>query len=455
MASDLVKVKDTKVLKAPPQSAEAEEALLGAILKNPDYALNKVVDLIDVNCFYQPAHKYIYEAVLELLNRSAIDIYTVSEKLKENGKLEAVGGRAYINSLVLNSVTTANVKYYAEIVKNKAIKRSLITAGSEITDMGYQDESIDSALDKAEKLIFNIAQNKSAEGLIPIDALLNSTYKKIEERFNNRDELLGVTTGFSELDEMTSGFQPSDLIILAARPSVGKTSLALNMAANVALKAKMPVAIFSLEMPMEQLVTRLLCSEAEVDMQKLKTGHMQPKDWEKLLNAMETFAEAPIYIYDNAGCSVIDIRANCRRLAMEKGQIGLVVIDYLQLLEGSSSSKDDAVQQVSENSRGLKMLARDLNAPVMALSQLSRAVEQRQDKKPVLADLRQSGAIEQDADLVMFIYREEYYNQDEDTNKGKAEIIIAKHRNGPIGSVPLLFQSNITKFKNRIKTDVF
>ena len=289
-----------------------------------------------------------------------------------------------------------------------------------------------------------------------------STYEKIEYRYQHRGELTGVDTGFYELNDMTSGFQKSDLIILAARPAMGKTAFVLNLAQNAALRAKVPVAIFSLEMSKDQLVQRMLCSEAEVDSQKLRSGNMSDKDWEKLAIAMDSFAAAPIYIDDTAGCTLTDIRAKCRRLAMEENNLGLIIIDYLQLIE--STGREDRMQQISAISRGLKILARELNVPIIALSQLSRAVESRTDKRPMLSDLRDSGAIEQDADIVMFIYRDEYYRkeagEEEDVsakaaNKGESEIIIAKHRNGAVGTVKLLFQANITKFKNPIKTDVF
>ncbi len=454
MANSLVKNTDGKLQKLPPQNIDAEEAILGAILTNP-VCLNKVVDLIKPESFYKPANKFVYEAILHLFSKNqAIDIVTVSERLSETDKLEKVGGRAYINDLALNVITTANVEYYAKIVQEKAIKRELINAGSEIVEMAYDNNSMEKTLDTAEKLIFNISQQKTTTDMVAVRDLVLTSYEQIEYRYNHRDELIGVPTDFYDLDMMTSGLQKSDLIILAARPSMGKTALALNIAQNVAIKAKKAVAIFSLEMPKEQLVTRMLCSVAEVDTQRLKTGMMQAKDWEKLTTTMNIFADAPIYIDDNAGATVMDIRAKCRRLAMEEKEIGLVVIDYLQLMEGSGSS-DDRNQQVSAISRGLKALARELGVPVIALSQLSRAVESRQDKKPMLSDLRESGAIEQDADIVMFIYRDEYYNKEDSENKGKAELIIAKHRNGPVGSVELLFQANITKFKNITKTNVF
>ncbi len=455
MANSLVKTTEGKLQKLPPQSIDAEEAILGAILTNP-VCFNKICDMIKPESFYKPANKFIYEAITQLFSKNqAIDIVTVSEKLSESDKLEMVGGRAYINDLALNVVTTANVEYYAKIVQEKAIKRELINAGSEIVEMAYDNYTTERTLDAAEKLIFNISQQKSTTDLVAVKDLVLTSYEQIEYRYNHRDELIGVPTGFYDLDMMTSGLQKSDLIILAARPSMGKTALALNIAQNVGLKAHKPVAIFSLEMPKEQLVQRMLCSEAEVDSQRLKTGMMQAKDWEKLTTTMNLFADAPIFIDDCAGATVMDLRAKCRRLAMEEKELGLIVIDYLQLMEGTSGSPDDRNQQISGISRGLKALARELSVPIIALSQLSRAVESRSDKKPMLSDLRESGAIEQDADLVMFIYRDEYYNKEDTDNRGKAELILAKHRNGPVGSVELLFQSNITKFKNITKTNVF
>ncbi len=449
-----MKTSEGKIQRIPPQNVDAEEAILGAVLTNP-VCFNKIADMLTAKSFYKPANRFIYEAVVNLFTRNqAIDIVTVSEALNEAGKLDMVGGRAYINDLALNVTTTANIEYYAKIVQEKSIKRELINAGSEIVEMAYDNASTTTTLDNAEKLIFNIAQQKASSDLISVKDLVLTSYEQISYRYEHRDELLGVPTGFYDLDAMTSGLQKSDLIILAARPSMGKTAFALNIAQNVGLKAKKPVAIFSLEMPKEQLVQRMLCSEAEVDSQKLKTGNMQAKDWEKLTTAMNYFADAPIFIDDCAGASVMDIRAKCRRLAMEQKELGLVVIDYLQLMEGTGNG-DDRNQQISGISRGLKGLARELGVPVIALSQLSRAVEQRTDKKPMLSDLRESGAIEQDADIVMFIYRDEYYNKEDTENRGKAEVIIAKHRNGAVGSIDLLFQGSITKFKNITKTNVF
>lgn len=443
-----------------PQNIEAEEAVLGAILVNPT-VITKVVEFITPESFYKPAHRHVYEAMVQLFNQNErIDIVSVSDVLNFNSKLEVIGGRAFINDLSFKTITTANIEYYAKIVQEKAVKRSLINAGSEIVSLGYDLNSTDDSLNTAEKLIFDIASKKATKDMSHVKDLVLTSYEKIEYRYNHRDEMTGIPTNFYELDEMTSGLQKSDLIILAARPSMGKTAFALNIAQNVAIKAKVPVAIFSLEMSKEQLVQRMLCSEAEVDSQKIRTGNMQRKDWDKLTNSMESFTEAPLYIDDTAGCTLTDIRAKCRRLAMEEKNLGLIVIDYLQLMEGVG--REDRIQQISAISRGLKGLARELNVPVIALSQLSRAVEQRKDRRPMLSDLRESGAIEQDADIVMFIYRDDYYNREEGEEapkatgkEGKSEIIIAKHRNGPVGSFELLFQGNITKFKNPIKTDIF
>ena len=444
-----------------PQNIDAEEAILGAILVNPN-CMNKVVEHIKPDSFYKPAHRYVYEAMLELYNsEDKLDIVTVSDVLNMNQKLELVGGRAFINDLSYKTITTTNVEYYAKIVQEKAIKRSLISAGSEIVSAGYDLNPVEESLEQAEKLIFDKESKKASQSLSPIKDLVYDTYSELEERANNKGKLTGVPTGFYDLDTYTNGLQRSDLIILAARPAMGKTAFALNIAQNVALRANTPVALFSLEMSKKQLVQRLLASEAEVDTQRLKTGNLQAKDWEKLALASSSISEAPIYIDDTAGCTITDLRAKCRRLAMSEKNLGLIVIDYLQLIEGTG--REDRMQQISSISRGLKILAKELNVPIIALSQLSRAVESRNDKRPMLSDLRESGSIEQDADIVMFIYREDYYknaNEEEEAaekaaNKGTATIIIAKHRNGPVGDVNLLFQGSITKFKNPIKTDVF
>ena len=430
-----------------PQNLEAEEAVLGAILVNPE-TLAKVSDTLLPKSFYKPAHRYIYEAMLQLFNNNDnIDIVSVSDVLNYSGKLESVGGRAYIN-----------IAYYAKIIQEKAVKRALINAGSEIVSKGYDLEPSDRSLEQAEKLIFDIGSSKATADLKHVKDLVLDTWDNIEYRFNHKDELSGLRTDFTELDNMMSGLHRSDLIILAARPAMGKTAFALNIAQNVAIKEQVPVCIFSLEMSASQLVQRMLCSYAEVDAQRLKTGNMLQQDLDKLAMAMNDFSQAPIYIDDTSGCTLTDIRTKCRRLKTQQKDLGLIVIDYLQLMEGGG--KDDRLQQISAISRGLKILAKELDVPIITLSQLSRAVEGRNDKRPMLSDLRESGSIEQDADIVMFIYREDYYNKGESeeeenvkaSSKGLSEIIIAKHRNGPVGTVKLLFQGNITKFKNPIDT---
>lgn len=445
-----------------PQNIEAEEAILGAILVNPG-CLAKVSDSLDAGCFYKPAHRYIYDAMLQLFNNNDnIDIVSVSDVLSYAEKLDAAGGRAYINDLAENTITTANVAYYAKIIKEKSIKRALINAGSEIVSKGYDLEPSDASIEQAEKLIYDISSSKTTSDLRPVKDLVLDAWNKIEYRYNHKDELSGLRTGFNDLDTLLNGLNKSDLIILAARPAMGKTALALNIAQNVAVKEQVPVCIFSLEMSASQLVQRMLCSYAEIDAQRLKTGNMQQKDLDKLAMAMNDFSQAKIYIDDTGGCTLTDVRTKCRRLKSQEKDLGLVVIDYLQLMESSGS--EDRLQQISAISRGLKILAKELDVPVIALSQLSRAVESRNDKRPMLSDLRESGSIEQDADIVMFIYRADYYAKAEESeeeesikasSKGLSEVIIAKHRNGPVDTVKLLFQSNITKFKNPLTNDSF
>jgi len=437
-----------------PQSIDAEEALLGAILTSPS-AYAKVSDMIVAEDFYKPANRLIYDAIKTLSEKTdPVDIVTVSEKLKEAGNLKEAGGRDYITDLAINSVTSVNVQYYAKIVKDTAIRRNLIAAGSEIVNMSYENESPDLVLDCAEKLIFGVASQRNTSEIQPITNLVFETYEQIEYRYSHMDELAGVPTGFYDFDQMTSGLQPSNLIILAARPSMGKTAFALNIAQNVGLRTDKAVAIFSLEMSKHELMKRLLSSEAEVDARRMSSGHLQPQDWEKITSVMTSFSDnSKIYIDDTGGLSVTEMRAKCRRLAMTEKNLGLIIIDYLQLMQGSNPN--DRNQEISAISRGLKTLARELNVPIIALSQLSRANEKRNDKKPMLSDLRDSGAIEQDADIVMFIHREEYYDRENPDLKGKAELIVAKNRSGPVDTIDLLFQANITKFKTPAKTATF
>lgn len=447
---------EERIGRLPPQNIEAEQAVLGALLIDSN-AIARVAETLRPDSFYKQAHRFIYSSIVKLFNNNEpIDIVTVSDHLHNIDKLELVGGRAYINDLALSVITSANLEYYSKIVTEKAVLRELIKAGSEIASLGYEDEGIETAVDSAEQLIFSISQRKTANNLTHVGEIVLDSYNQIEKRYNNRDELIGVPSGFYDLDSLTAGFQPSDLIIVAARPSMGKTAFCLNIAQEVGIRRKKPVSIFSLEMSKEQLVQRMLCSEAEIDSNRLRTGHMHAEDWSKLAKAMSEMGDCPIFIDDTPGATVTDIRAKCRRLCMEQKELGLVIIDYLQLMEGGSK-KLDRVQEISQISRGLKNLARELKTPIIALSQLSRAVESRQNKKPMLSDLRESGSIEQDADIVMFIYRDEYYNPENLDNKGKAEILVAKQRNGPVGNVDLLFHGSVTKFKNPVsaRTNVF
>jgi replicative DNA helicase len=442
-------ISDASLERLPPQSLDAEQAVLGALLVSPD-GMSRVVDLLDADSFYRKAHQVVYAAMLDLFDHNEpIDIVTISQYLKDDGKLENVGGRQYITDLALSVATTANLEYYAKVVQEKALLRNLIKAGTEIVGSCYEEPDADIALDKAEHMIFTLAQRRSMNQLVHIRDIVESSFQKIEERYENRESLSGVPSGFYDLDAMTSGWQPSDLVIIAARPSMGKTAFVLNIAQHCAVEAGLPVAIFSLEMSKEQLVQRMLCAEAKIDANRLRTGHMHTNDWTHLAMAMGRLGEAPVYIDDSAMLNALEIRAKCRRLKSEMKGLGLVIIDYIQLMSGRKTT-DNRVQEVSEISRSLKQLAREIKVPVLALSQLSRAVESRQNKRPMLSDLRESGSIEQDADIVMFIYRDEYYNP-ETEQRGEAEIIIAKQRNGPVGTVELLYQNSITRFLNKVQ----
>ena len=446
--SDTLSILEPRV---PPQSLEAEQAVLGSILVVPD-ALNKVIEYLNAKTFYRQAHPLIFQAMLDLANKSEpIDIITVSEELNDKGELDAAGGRDYINGLAMSVSTTENISFYAKQLKNKGLLRELIKAGNEIASSGFEVNAAEEAIDSAQQAIFDLAQNGVPNDLTHIKDILPETFDQIEDRHTNKGSLMGVASGFYDLDNYTSGFQKSDLIILAARPSMGKTAFALNLVSNVALREKKPVLVFSLEMGKEQLVMRMLCAEAEIDAQRIRTGEISEPDFAKIANGMTILGEAPVFIDDTPGITVMEMRSKARKVQMDcGGDLGLIMIDYLQLMEGPSkggNGGDNRVQEVSQISRGLKGLARELKVPVIALSQLSRTVESRQDKKPMLSDLRESGAIEQDADIVMFIYRDEYYNKETD-RPGTADIIIAKQRNGPVGEVNLLFRHNITKFLN-------
>ncbi|MBE7705687.1 MAG: replicative DNA helicase [Cyanobacteria bacterium SIG30] len=437
--------------KLPPQNLEAESAVLGSILMNPN-GLNRVVEMLSPEFFYSPANKIVYETILTLYNQSKpIDALTVGEFLNSTHQLETIGGREYLNDLMMDTVLTSNIEYYAKIIQENATKRELINAGSNIIEATYEMTDAQESLENAERLIFQIAQKKGKQEMSVLTDLLIKTVEQIEYRWENKGTYVGVPSGYYELDALTAGFQKSDLIILAARPSMGKTAFALNIAQNVAIRQKKPVGIFSLEMSEIQLSQRVLCAEAEVDAQKVRTGELQMQEWEKLTNTMNTLHDVPLYIIDKPGLSVSEIRAISRRLKMEHPDLSLLVIDYLQLIEDRSSK--DRIQQISSISRGLKSLAREIDVPIICLSQLSRATEQRTDKRPMLSDLRESGAIEQDADIVMFIYREEYYDKENPEFKNKAQIMVAKQRNGPVGSFELIFHGATTRFKNKIKKD--
>ncbi len=433
--------------RVPPQHIEAEELVLGAILLD-NQALNKVLEVLSPTAWYREAHRKIFQAMIDLSETNdAIDQITVCERLRRRNELEQVGGAAYLAQLVARVPTAANVRHHAKIVQEKALLRNLITAATDIVASGYQDaEKVDDLIDQAERKIFELADRRMRQSFVPVRQIVKGTFEMIERLYEKKERVTGVPTGFTELDDMTAGLQPSDLIIVAGRPSMGKTALALSIAQYAAIEKRLPVAIFSLEMSKEQLVLRLLCSEARVDSHKLRSGFLGRADWPKLTAAAGRLAEAPIFIDDTPAMTVLEMRAKARRLMAERG-LGLVIVDYLQLMRGRGDA-DNREQEISDISRSLKALAKELSIPVISLSQLSRAVETRGgDKKPQLADLRESGAIEQDADVVMFVFREEVYRQTEE-NRGIAEILVRKQRNGPIGEVRLAFLDRYTRFEN-------
>ena len=433
--------------KIPPSDIEAEQAVLGSMLTDKD-AVIAAVEVLKPEDFYREDNKIIYTAILSLYNRAEpIDIITLKSELTSMGKFDSIGGLEYLAELPEKVPTTANVDKYIKIVEEKAILRSLIKTANEIITLGYDPtEEVENIMDNAEKKIFDIMQSKNQKGYTPIKDVLVETFAQIEKLYNQKQHVTGVPTAFVDLDYKTAGLHGSELILVAARPAMGKTAFALNIATNAAVKANVPVAIFSLEMSKEQLVNRILCSEAMVDSNKVRTGKLDEQDWGKLASALGPLSESEIYIDDTPGISVMEIRAKCRKLKLEKN-IGLVVIDYLQLIQGSNKRNGSREQEISEISRSLKILAKEIDVPVIALSQLSRAVEQRPDHRPMLSDLRESGAIEQDADIVMFLYRDDYYNEDTE-KKNVAEVILAKHRGGSTGTVELLWLGNYTKFVN-------
>ncbi|MGM0853679.1 MAG: replicative DNA helicase [Bacillota bacterium] len=431
----------------PPQNIEAEQAVLGAIFLEPS-ALTTTSEILIPEDFYRHSHQKIYNVMLNLGDGGkAVDLITVTEELAAAKELEDVGGVAYLSELAASVPTAANIEYYAKIVEEKSLLRRLIRTATDIASDGYaREDEVDSLLSEAEKNIMEVAQRKNAGAFHNIKDVLVRTYDNIETLTNRKGDVTGISTGFADLDHMTAGFQRNDLIIVGARPSMGKTAFALNIAQNVAVKAKENVAIFSLEMGAEQLVMRMLCAEGNINAQNLRTGDLTDEDWRKLTMAMGSLSNAGIYIDDTPGIKVGEIRSKCRRLAQEHG-LGMILIDYLQLIQGSGRSGENRQQEVSEISRSLKGLARELQVPVIALSQLSRGVEQRQDKRPMMSDIRESGSIEQDADIVAFLYREDYYDKEAE-NKNIIEIIIAKQRNGPVGNVSLAFVKEYNKFVN-------
>lgn len=449
---DLNEVEAGKIGRVPPHSLEAERSVLGAMLLDRE-AIVAGTEVIRSEDFYHESHRYIYDAIISIFTRDdPVDLITLSEELKKRGCLESVGGTVYLADLSNEISTTANIRYYCGIVEEKSILRKLIRASNEIIAKGYDDnEDIGSIIELAEKKIFDITQKKSQEGPEDIKTVLIESLSKIEKMAESQGSLTGVTTGFIDLDNKTSGLQKSDLVLVAARPAMGKTAFTLNVAINAALKGGASVGIFSLEMSKDQLVQRMLSAEAHIELQKIIHGNISEDEWPKLISAMGPLSKANIFIDDTPGITLTELKAKCRKLKIEKG-LDLVMIDYLQLMSGEGKT-ESRQQEISTISRGLKGLAKELDCPVVALSQLSRAPELRSDHRPILSDLRESGAIEQDADIVMFLYRDEYYDPDSE-KKNIGEVIIAKHRNGPIGAIELVFVGEYTKFLNLEKNRV-
>ena len=433
--------------KIPPHDIEAEQAVIGSMLIDKD-AIMSAVEVLKPEDFYREDNKIIYEAILNLYNRAEpVDIITLKTELQTMKQLETVGGLEYIAQLPDKVPTTANVEQYIKIIEEKSTLRTLIKTANDLISLGYdQTQEVENLLDTAERKIFDVIQDRNQKGYTSIKDILVDTFTQLEQLYNQKQHITGVPTGFADLDYITAGLHKSDLVIVAARPAMGKSAFALNLATNAAVKSNIPVAIFSLEMSKEQMTNRILCSEAMVDSNKVRTGKIEDDDWQKLAEASGNLSQAQIYIDDTPGISIMEIRAKARKLKLEKN-IGMIVIDYIQLVQASSRKSGSREQEISEISRSLKILAKEINVPVIALSQLSRSVEQRPDHRPMLSDLRESGAIEQDADIVMFLYRDDYYNPDSD-KKNIAEIILAKHRAGSTGTVELLWLGNYTKFAN-------
>jgi replicative DNA helicase len=442
--------KASGMARIPPQNLEAEQSLLGGLLVDSE-SINKVIDLVNADDFYKEGHGKIYEAMLDLYERNEpIDIITVSSLAKDKGIIEAIGGITYLNTLVDLMPSSANITQYAKMVREKALLRNLMNVATEIIEKAHDvDTNVDTYIDEAEKMIFQVSETKFRPSFFAVKDIVMDNVKTIEKLYEKKQFVTGVPTGFSELDKLTSGLQSSDLIVVAGRPSMGKTAFCLNIAQYVATmkEAPVPVGVFSLEMSKEQLVTRLLSSESEIEHTKLRTGTLSSSEWPKLAQAAGKLSEASIFIDDSPSLGVLELRARARRLKKEHG-LGLLIIDYLQLMRGRTATSERREQEISEISRFLKALAKELYIPVIAISQLNRMVEQREDKRPRLADLRESGAIEQDADVILFVYRDEVYNKNKEENKGLAELIIGKQRNGPTDTIELAFLDKYATFRN-------
>jgi replicative DNA helicase len=439
-------------LRVPPHSIEGESSVLGGLLLDND-AWDRVGDILQDDDFYRYEHKLIYAAIGALVNASKpADVITVFEHLQNQGKAEEVGGLVYLNSLAQYVPSASNIRRYAEIVRDRSILRKLVSASDEIATNAFNPKGrpVSTIVDESEQKIFNIGEQgkRNKQGFQSMDALVVSLMDRVQEIDDNPNDVTGVRTGFYDLDRQTAGLQAGDLIVLAARPSMGKTALAINIAENVALNEGLPVAVFSMEMGAAQLAVRIVGSIGRIDQGHLRTGKLTDDEWPRLSEAIEKLRTISLHIDESPGLTSSEVRANARRLSRQYGQLGLIVVDYLQLMSGSSGDGENRATELGEISRGLKMLARELKCPVIALSQLNRSVEQRPDKRPMMSDLRESGAIEQDADIIMFIYRDEYYTKDQCKEPGVAEVIIAKQRNGPTGTVKLAFLRNITKFES-------
>jgi len=441
-----MKDSDVKLDKLPPQNIEAEQSILGAILIDND-ALPRALEIIDIDDFYKQSHRKIFNAMVELFEKSEpIDLITITDCLKRREEIDAVGGVFYLSSLVNMIPTAANIKYHSKIVRERALLRGLLRSANEIASRVYEDNyEAEELVDYAEKSIFDVSDKRIKASFVTLKEVIKSSFEMIEHLYDKKEVITGIPSGFRDLDDLTTGFQKGDLVVVGGRPSMGKTALALNIAQYVGLEVKETVAIFSLEMAKEQLAFRMLCSEAMVNSNSIRKGFIKKEDWHKLTSAASNLTGAPIFIDDSSAITVLELRAKARRLKMEHG-LSLVIVDYLQLMKGKGSF-ERREQEISDISRSLKALAKELNVPVVAVSQLNRSVEQRRPPKPILADLRESGAIEQDADVILFLYRNEIYNKD--AKKGEAEIIVAKQRNGPTGIVNLTFISNCTRFLNR------